>query len=77
MLSGRLVLTRYNGWLYSFSHLSRSLTIDSLMPPNPKRVAHRQSSLLAAAEATKGGKGGAEVVVPEEETPTTFREYYA
>lgn len=38
MLQRRLVLTRYNGWLYSFSELSETLTIDSEMPPNPRKA---------------------------------------
>ncbi len=31
-LAGRLLLTRYNGWLYVFDTVSEGLTIDSRMP---------------------------------------------
>lgn len=38
MLQQRLVMTRYNGWLYSFSGISETLTIDSQMPSDRRRL---------------------------------------
>lgn len=77
MLEGRLVLTRYNGWLYAYRSVSPTLTIDCLMPPTTKRGVQRPAVPVAASVTKEGGKDGAEVVAHEEEKPITFREYYA
>ena len=41
-LAGRLLLTRYNGWLYVFDGVSEDLTIDSRMPED--RPGHKCAS---------------------------------
>lgn len=51
-LQQRLVLTRYNGWLYSFSGVSKTLTIDSKMPPNRRKPLKPDEPQSAAAPPT-------------------------
>ena len=78
LLEDRLVMTRYNGWLYTFDALSETLTIDSLMPGDPKKAA----AAAAAAQEAQGNDSastgaGAPQPESEQEPAPTFREYYA
>ena len=53
-LAGRLLLTRYNGWLYVFDSVSGDLTIDSRMPadrPGHKGPVSTALRLLRATQA--------------------------
>ena len=71
-LAGRLLLTRYNGWLYVFDSVSADLTIDSRMPedrPGHKCEARIQpgcvwvNNILSAASRRVSGFAVADVHV--------------
>ena len=62
-LQGRLLLTRYNGWLYVFDSVSADLTIDSRMPAD--RPGHKGgiSTALRLLRATQAASAAASAPV--------------
>ncbi len=62
-LQGRLLLTRYNGWLYVFDSVSDDLTIDSRMPAD--RPGHKGgiSTALRLLRATQAASAAASAAV--------------